>query len=189
MRVMVIIDHPWPESFNFAVAGRVQATLEEAGHEVDFLDLHREDFDPVLRREELAVYTRGESLDPKVAGYQERISAADHLVFLFPVWWDVMPALLKGFFDKVFLPGWAFAEADASPMLGFIGGATVITTMGAPEAIHTSVEPVLCKGILAFCGIRDSRWFNIVDVAGISQGDRQQWMDEVCLHFRSLPQG
>ena len=186
MTIMLILDHPWSESFNHAIARRAITALERAGHEVDFLDLHREDFDPVLRQEELAVYTRGESKDPKVAGYQKRIASADHLVFVFPVWWETMPALLKGFIDKVFLPGWAFAEEDAAPLLGHIRGATVITTMGAPEAIHTSVEAAFCRGVLEFCGISGVRWFNIVNVGGISDRERTEWLDGVAAHLENL---
>ena len=186
MRVMVTIDHPWPGSFNHAILDRVVRTLEAGGHEVDVLDLHTEGFDPVLRREELAVYTRGEYLDPKVAEYQDRIGRSRHLIFIFPVWWEVMPALLKGFFDKVFLPGWAFREDDAAPLLTSIDGATVITTMGAPEAVHTSVEPVLCRGILGFCGIEESRWLNITDVAHRPPEARAAFLDKIAAHLREL---
>jgi putative NADPH-quinone reductase len=186
MKIMVIIDHPWPESFNHAIARRAADVLERAGHQVDVVDLHQEDFDPVLRREELAGYARGETKDPRVPEYQRRIAASDHLVFVFPVWWETMPAMLKGFIDKVFLPGWAFAEADAAPLLGHIGGATVITTMGAPEAIHTSVEAAFCKGVLEFCGIAETTWLNIVDVGNVTQQERTAWLDGVAGHLEHL---
>lgn len=186
MRVMVTIDHPWEGSFNHAILKAVVATLRGAGHEVDVLDLHREGFDPVLRADELALYKQGGYLDPKVAEYQQRIAAAQHLVYIFPVWWEVMPALLKGFFDKVFLPEWAFTEADATPLLTHIAGATIITTMGAPEVIHTSIEPVLCRGILGFCGVRHTRWFNICRVGEITDDERRAWLDEILAYLRGL---
>lgn len=186
MRVMITIDHPWPESFNHAILARVSDTLTGAGHEVDVLDLHQDGFDPVMHVEELALYTRGGHLDPKVREYQQRIDQAQHLIYIFPVWWEVMPAMLKGFFEKVFLPEWAFAEADASPKLTHITGATVITTMGAPEMIFTSIEPVLCKGILGFCGIDSTRWFNILDVSHISDDTREKWLAEIDTHLRDL---
>jgi len=186
MHVMAIIDHPWHKSFSHCVLGRAVATLEGQGHTVDVLDLHQDGFDPVLRVEELAVYTRGQFLDPKVGAYQERVKRADHLLFIFPVWWEVMPAMLKGFFDKVFLPEWAFAEADASPLLGHIQGATIITTMAAPEVIHTSVEPVVTKGILGFCGIQHTRWFNLVAVSDITPDAREAWVAEIEAYLKTL---
>lgn len=186
MRVMITIDHPWPQSFNHAILARAKAALTEVGHEVDVLDLHRDGFDPVMRADELAVYTRGEHLDPQVGVCQRRIEQAQHLIYIFPVWWEVMPALLKGFFDKVFLPGWAFVETDASPKLTFIQGATVITTMAAPEVIHTAVEPVVCKGILGFCGIEHTRWFNICEVSQITDAARETWLVEIETHLRQL---
>lgn len=186
MRVLVTIDHPWPLSFNHAILARVEETLAAGGHEIDVLNLHTDGFNPVLKEEELAVYEKGEFLDPKVGIYQKRIEAAEHLVFIFPVWWEVMPALMKGFFDKVFLPGWAFDGSDASPLLTHISGATVITTMGAPEVIYTSVEPVLCKGILGFCGISSYRWFNICDIPNSNPDQRRVYLDEIETYLRDL---
>jgi putative NADPH-quinone reductase len=186
MHVMVTLDHPWPQSFNHTILNVVVTALRANDHTVDVLDLHREHFDPVLHVEELAVYKTGKYLDPKVGEYQRRIQQADHLVYIFPVWWEVMPALLKGFFDKVFLPEWAFAEADAAPLLTHIRGATAITTMGSPRPIYTSVEAVLCKGILEFCGVQQTRWFNLCDVGVIAPEPRQAWLSEIEDYFRRL---
>lgn len=186
MHILAVIDHPWPQSFNHAILRRVVETLESGGHTVDVLDLHREHFDPVLHEAELAVYTQGKFLDPKVGEYQRRIEAAQHLVFIFPVWWEVMPALLKGFFDKVFLPEWAFTEADFHPLLTHITGATVITTMGAPEVVHTAVEAVLCNGILRACGVKQTTWFNLCAVSDVSAGARTAWLEEIEAHLRRL---
>jgi putative NADPH-quinone reductase len=158
MRVMVTIDHPWEWSFNYVILSRVVAVLDERGCEVDVLNLHQENFDPVMHVQELAGYMQGKSLDPKVADYQRRIMQADHLVYIFPVWWEVMPALLKGFFDKVFLPQWAFRRS-ASPVGACPAGTSV--TMGAPRPIYTSVEPVLQRDTRVLWCLH--RWFNICE--------------------------
>jgi NAD(P)H dehydrogenase (quinone) len=186
MHALVILDHPWQGSFNHAIMQRVVETLESNSYTVDVLDLHWENFDPVFHADELAVYKQGKFLDPKVGEYQQRTAQADQLVFIFPVWWEVMPALLKGWLDKVFLPGWAFREEDAAPLLTHIQGATVITTMGAPEVIHTSVEAVLCKGVLEFCGVQQTRWFNICEVGEITQAARAAWLDDVLRYIDAL---
>ena len=186
MHIMITIDHPWPESFSFTILNTVVATLKAGHHTVDVLDLNRDAFDPVMRVEELAVYAQGGVLDPKVREYQARIMAAQHLVYIFPVWWEVMPAMLKGFFDKVFLPEWAFTEDDTAPMLTHIAGATVITTMGAPRPIYTSVEPVVCKGILEFCGVQHARWLNLCEVGTVPEKTRLIWLDEIAHVIGSL---
>lgn len=186
MHVMVTIDHPWKESFNHEIMRQVIAVLEAGGHTVDVLDLHDEDFDPVMRVHELAVYTTGKFYDPKVGDYQERIRRADHLIYIFPIWWEVMPALLKGFFDKVFLPGFAFSEADFKPLLTHVKTGTVITTMGAPEVIYTSVEPMLCKGVLEVCGVQATKWFNLTEVSLQPQAVREAWVGEILDHVRAL---
>lgn len=186
MRVMLVIDHPWPESFNHQMLAAAVRGLEAAGHQADVLDLHLDGFDPVMHVEDLEVYRFGQSRDPKVKGYQDRLLAAQHLALIFPVWWEVMPAMLKGFFDKVLLPDWAFREVDFSPLLTHFTGATVLTTMGAPEAIHTSVEAALCRGTLEAVGIRPAQWINYLAVSTVSQGRRDQWLREIEAMFRAF---
>jgi NAD(P)H dehydrogenase (quinone) len=179
MRAMVTIDHPWEQSFSHVILTRVVSVLRGRGWDVDVLDLHQEGFNPVLHVHELAIYAQGKFLDPKVADYQQRIQRADHLIYIFPVWWEVMPAMLKGFFDKVFLPEWAFRERDAAPLLTHIKTGTALTTMGAPTPIYTSVEAVLCKGILEFCGVEETRWFNICEVGSKTEEQRLAWLGEI----------
>ena len=186
MHAMITIDHPWQESYNFAILAAVRRGLEASGCTVDVLDLNRDGFNPVMTVEELAVYKRGGALDPKVIDYQQRIARSAHLIYIFPVWWEVMPALLQGFFDKVFLPEWAFAEEDASPLLTHIRTGTAITTMGAPRPVYTSVERVLCKGILEFCGVQWTRWINCCEVSQVSLEQRCVWLDEVEAYARAL---
>lgn len=186
MRVMVVIDHPWGESFTHQMLKAAVRGLRGAGHEVDVVDLHQDGFDPVMHVDDLRVYRFGESVDPQVKDYQDRIMAAQHLIFIFPIWWEVMPAMLKGFFDKVFLPGWAFDKTDASPLIAHVQGATIFTTMGAPEAIHTSVEAALCRGTLEFSGIKPARWINYLGVSMVPQEQRDAWLDEVEDYCRNL---
>ena len=186
MRVMITIDHPWKESFNHFIMAQIVATLEQGGHTADVLDLHDEDFDPVLRVHELADYGQGIVHDPKVKEYQTRIMQAQHLIYIFPVWWEVMPALLKGFFDKVWTPEFAFTEADFAPLLGHIKTGTAITTMGAPEPIYTSVEPVLCKGILEATGVQQTTWINLADMPNTTEESRAAWVKSILAHVRAL---
>ena len=186
MHVLAIIDHPWNGSFNHALFSAVVCAAREAGHEVDELDLHRDGFNPAMTVDELAVYSSGRYLDPKVGDYQKRIERAEYLFLVFPVWWETMPAMLKGFFDKVFLPDWAFAEADASPNLGHVIGATVINTTGAPKAVHTSVEAALCRVTLGMAGVRRNEWINFLDVGNSTPEQRADWLSRASEAARNL---
>jgi len=186
MRTAIVYDHPWEGSLNSAAVQGLERALKDAGHEADILDPRGDGFNPVMNAEELRVYASGRYLDPLVGDYQARLGAAEHLFLLFPVWWDTAPALLKGFFDKVFLPGWAFAEADFSPLLGRIRGATVATTMGAPVADTVSVRQAVCEGLLRKCGIGDIAWLNILDVGNSSPEAREAWLESIRARARSL---
>jgi len=108
MRVLVVFAHPLETSFVAALHRRVVETLRSRGHEVDDLDLYAEKFNPVLSRETLRNYLDVSKNRAEVVPYVERVLAADALVLLFPVWFDGLPAILHGFFERVFLPGVSF---------------------------------------------------------------------------------
>ena len=112
MRVLVLFAHPVDTSFNAALHSAIVAALKSAGHEIDDCDLYAENFDPRLTREErLAYHEVGPNIEP-VKRYVERLQAANALVLSFPVWNFGYPAILKGFFDRVFLPGVSFDLLD-----------------------------------------------------------------------------
>lgn len=112
MRVLVLYAHPVETSFNAALHDAIIAALKTAGHAVDDCDLYREGFDPRLTREErLGYHEVGPNIEP-VRHYVERVQAAEGLVLSFPVWNFGYPAILKGFFDRVFLPGVSFDLLD-----------------------------------------------------------------------------
>lgn len=132
MRVLVLYAHPNPESFGSALHGAVVKGLTEAGHEIDDCDLYAEGFDPVLSEAERAGYhDLASNIDP-VAGYVARLRAAEALVMCFPVWNYGYPAILKGFFDRVFLPGVSFKLIDGKvrPNLWNIRKLAAVTTYG-----------------------------------------------------------
>jgi len=181
----IIIDHPWTGSFNHAVLTAFSEGLRERGHTLDVLDLHKAGFNPVMSEEELKVYSEGKSLDPLVADCQARLMVADHLVMVFPIWWNVMPARMKGWMDKVLLPGFAFTkDAPPKPMLKHIHGATVLTTTVVADAVHReeyhqALQWVLCKGTLKFCGITPVEWLNFGGTGVASQAEHDAWLAHI----------
>lgn len=133
MRVLVIFCHPAPGSFNAALHERVVHELRARGHEVDDCDLYREGFAPALSADELARYHRVPENRSAVAAYVERLQRAEALVFVFPVWNFGLPAMLKGFFDRVLLPGVSFDMSDPKairPGLTHLRHVVGVTTYG-----------------------------------------------------------
>jgi len=109
MRVHVVHAHPVETSFNRALFDTTVTALTAAGHEVDALDLYQEQFDAVLSREErLNYHDIPGNLTSAVKPYVDRLRAAEAIVFVHPVWNYGYPAILKGYFDRVFLPGVSF---------------------------------------------------------------------------------
>src|SRR5579871_6536741 len=118
MRVLVLYAHPVETSFVSALHGEVVAALRARGHDVDDCDLNIEGFDPVMSRQDRIDYHNPAVNRSRVAPYVDRLLAAEALVFVFPVWNYGFPAILKGFVDKVFLPGVSFdlkENGDYSP--------------------------------------------------------------------------
>ncbi|QBK31271.1 NAD(P)H-dependent oxidoreductase [Roseitalea porphyridii] len=132
MRILVLHAHPVEESFGGALHRLAVERLAAAGHAVDDCDLYAEDFDPRLSPQERRGYHEiGPNIEP-VRPYVERLRAADALVLCYPVWNFGYPAILKGFFDRVFLPGVSFTIENGRvvPCLHNIGKVAVITTYG-----------------------------------------------------------
>jgi NAD(P)H dehydrogenase (quinone) len=105
LRVLVVFAHPLEGSFVSALHARVVEVLRAGGHVVDDLDLHGEKFDPVMSRDGLLRYVDTTANTREVEGYVERLRAAEALVLIFPVWFDGLPAIMQGYFQRVFLPG------------------------------------------------------------------------------------
>jgi len=120
MRVLVVYCHPVETSFHAALHQEVLKNLRAAGHEVDDCDLYAEGFNPVLSREERLGYHDVPSNQLPLAPYVERLLWAEGIVFCFPTWCFGLPAMLKGYFDRLFMPGVAFDISDPAnvkPML------------------------------------------------------------------------
>jgi NAD(P)H dehydrogenase (quinone) len=105
LRILVVFAHPLETSFVSALHARIVEALRAGGHFVDDLDLYAEKFDPVMSPEGLRHYVDTSANTREVEGYVGRLRAAEALVLIFPVWFDGLPAILQGYFQRVFLPG------------------------------------------------------------------------------------
>jgi NAD(P)H dehydrogenase (quinone) len=136
MRVLYVYCHPLDDSFHAAIRKEALAGLAEAGHEVDLLDLYAERFDPALTAERRRDYHDPERNRRNNEAYVERLMAANALVVQFPTWSFGPPAMLKGWFDRMFGPGIALDLSDpghARPTLQHIERITGIATYGRPR--------------------------------------------------------
>ena len=112
MRVMVVYAHPVDTSFNAAVYATVTEALSGAGHEVDACDLYAESFPAIMSREDRLLYHQSPANRALAEPWIKRLEAADALVMVFPTWVFGPPAILKGFLEKVLVPGFAFELVD-----------------------------------------------------------------------------
>jgi len=93
----IIYAHPYDQSFNHGILRRVQQLLDEKGEKYRLIDLYADGFNPAYTKEELALFNQGKALDPLVLHYQELLKTTNRLIFIFPIWWADMPAIVKGF--------------------------------------------------------------------------------------------
>jgi NAD(P)H dehydrogenase (quinone) len=136
MRILVLYAHPVETSFHAAMHARVVTALRAAGHEVDDCDLYAENFNPVLSREERLNYHNTAVNRAPVKSYVERLERADALVLCFPVWCFGLPAILKGWFDRVLMPGVSLDISDPAhvkPALTNLKKIAAVTTYGRPR--------------------------------------------------------
>lgn len=136
MHVLVVYCHPVETSFASALHQEVLKNLLASGHTVDDCDLYAEGFDPVMSREERLQYHEVPRNREPLADYVARLNKADALVLCFPTWCFGLPAMLKGFFDRLLMPGVAFDISDPAhvkPMLTHIKRIAAVVTYGRPR--------------------------------------------------------
>lgn len=156
-KIVVVNGHPDKESFNSAIAHSYMKSAMDSGSEVRYIAIGTLDFNPNLQ----FGYRQRMEMEPDLVQALEDIQWSEHQVWIHPVWWLGMPAIMKGFFDRVFLPGITFKTAKGQPTQGLLNATTarIITTAGdltieTYEEIYRSSGLVqLQKGILEYCGI------------------------------------
>jgi NAD(P)H dehydrogenase (quinone) len=179
-RILLILGHPSGTSFCAALAERYVQSAIDAGHEVRQLRLGELDFDPVLREG----YRQIQALEEALSVAQSDILWAEHLTLVYPIWWGGIPALLKGFFDRVFLPGFAFKyrKGKAFPDKLLKGRtAHLLVTMDTPPWYYRWFYRMpglhqVRKTTLEFCGIKPLRTLTFGPVLGSSDHQRKTWL-------------
>lgn len=182
-KVLIINGHPNKESLCFALSDAYAKGAAEARAEIKEIIIRDLKFDPNLQ----FGYQKRCELEPDLVKSWEKIKWADHIVWVHPVWWGGMPAILKGFIDRVFLPGFAFRYRENSIMWDkLLTGKTarIITTLDQPGWYYwlkyskPSINQ-LKKSTLEFCGIKPVKvsYFGIIKTA--SKQKREKWINDV----------
>ncbi|MDJ0994525.1 MAG: NAD(P)H-dependent oxidoreductase [Dinoroseobacter sp.] len=184
-RALVLAAHPCGESFSQALHGAVVGQLEARGWDVDDCDLYAEGFDPVLSETERRGYHEvGANIEP-VSGYVERLRAADALVMVFPVWNFGYPAILKGFLDRVFLPGVSFRmeEGKVRPNLTHVKRLAAVTTYGGTRmrALLAGDPPRHCvkRAVWHVCRPTTMKYLALYDMNRASEAKRKAFLQRV----------
>lgn len=185
MKSLVVYAHPNPESYNHAVLQVVEDELKKAGNVVIIRDLYAENFDPFLKGEDFKSLMVGKVL-PDVEKEQAYIRDADLIVLIFPVWWFSVPAILKGYIDRVFSYGFAYRITDEKPE-GLLTDKKVLifSTTGGDEATYDrcGYRDALTKtqdaGIFRFCGMEVLDHKFLFGVPSVSHERRIEMLEEV----------
>ena len=192
MRVLLILGHPRPDSFGAALFEAYRAGMTDVGIELRTLRLSELAFDPNVRCPSPA----DQELEPELAEAQRLIGWAHHLVFLYPNWWGTVPALLKGFLDRVLTPGFAFRFHRDGSWDKLLAGKTaeLVTTMNTPRWVYRWIygapgHRAMTRATLGFCGIRTVRVQSFGIVERSTPAERRRWLEAARQRGRALSSG
>lgn len=195
MQVVVLLAHPNSDSFNHAIAKRAVETLTSVGHQVHLLDLYALGWKAAMSADERSAY-HGDNpvLDPLVASHVELLHRADALVFVYPTWWSSLPAILKGWLERVMVPGVAFVFDEAGKVqsaLTHVRRIVGISTYGSPRryvrSINDNGRRTLTRALRLTCGIRTRcRWLGLYAIDTASTDERAAFLVRVERRMRAL---
>ncbi len=189
---LIVYAHPNPKSFNHAIKEKVVEVLtrRDVPHEVR--DLYATGFNPVLSAKDFETFLSG-SVPEDIKLEQEFIRKAQFLVFIYPIWWTGMPAILKGYIDRVFSYGFAYEERNGE-LVGLLSDkkAIIINTLGAssldygPSGMEECLRKTADVGIFKFCGIEVIEHMFLYSVPYVSDEERSKMLELVEKTFEKL---
>jgi NAD(P)H dehydrogenase (quinone) len=182
-KILVLLGNPDSDSFDGALAEAYAKGAKEEGYEVEQLEISKINFDPLLHHG----YRVIQELEPDLHKAQELIKWCDHIVIVFPTWWGSAPAIFKGFFDRTFLPGFAFKYRPNSKLWDkLLSGrsARIIITTGGPAWYYRFIigAPGLMmmkKSILSFSGFKPIHSTVIGNIRFLKEDKRLNWIQKI----------
>jgi NAD(P)H dehydrogenase (quinone) len=185
MNYLLIYSHPNPKSFNHAIRETIMAEFRNTGTDITLRDLYAINFNPLLTADDFTEIQKG-SVRDEVRAEQKLISAADILIVIYPLWWSGMPAMLKGYIDRVFSYGFAY-EITESGAVGLLAGKKVflVTTMGASKEdyqkldMFRSFDQTVDSGIFRFSGMEVIDHIYYASVPYVTDDDRKKMLAQL----------
>ena len=189
MKYLIIYAHPDNSSLNNHLLKNVIDNLQKEQQEIEIRDLYKNQFNPVLSFADMEGQRMGK-VDATVQREQEYISWADHLVFIYPIWWTGMPAIMKGYIDRVFSYGFAY-RYDQGVQRGLLTGkmATIINTQGKSKAEYENIgmDKALSltsdKGVFKYCGLEINQHFFFDRADKVSSSVVEDWVAQISKVF------
>ncbi len=183
MKILLINGHPDHESYNHALAQTYAKNARKAGHEVKEIVIADLEFNPNLQYG----YRKRTELEDDLLDAQEKIRWAEHLVWVYPVWWGGVPAIMKGFIDRVFLPGFAFKKREGSPWWDkYLSGKTarLICTMDQPTWYYRLINRApshhaMKKLTMQFVGVKKVGISSIGPIRLSKLEFRERWLNKI----------
>ncbi len=191
MKVLVLYANPVDTSFGAAIHAAALGALRSRGHDVDNCDLYAERFDPILDREDRLVYDHAPQNRRNVAPYVDRLLAAEGLVTIYPVWNLGFPAMLKGYFDRVFLPGVTFEiepNGSVATKLHNIRRLAAVCTYGASRlqcaVLGDAPRHYIKRSVKALCKPGAAcDYLALYDLNTSRDADRRRFLGRITDHF------
>jgi NAD(P)H dehydrogenase (quinone) len=182
MKVLVIYAHPNPKSFNHAILEEFTRGLEDGGHMHEIVDLYAIDFDPRVRLEELAQFSGGQ-VAKDALDQQQKVASADALAFIHPMWGWSIPAILKGWLERIFSYGFAYRQSEKG-MEGLLkhSKALVLSTAGGPEEYYRSfgyfdAHKKIANGFFNPSGINNVEYTCFYTVSAVADEERKKYLE------------
>ena len=181
MSKLIVYCHPYDKSFNHAILEKIKEQEDIIG----VIDLYKDKFSPIYTTEELEIYSAGKTLDDNVKKYQQLLLSADELIIITPIWWNNIPGMLKGFFDKVMKVHFAYenTKMGVKGLLTNIERAYVVTTSNSPTwYIKLAAGNVIngsLKATLKQIGVKKITWKNLGNIKSSSKVQRGKFLDEL----------
>jgi NAD(P)H dehydrogenase (quinone) len=192
-RFLIVRCHPVPDSFLLTAVDRAEASLRGRGHDCRVIDLYAEGFDPVLGRDEWQ--QRQQGVPESLRAHTESLSWATDLVLAYPTWYGSTPAMLKGWFDRVWGKGVAWdlppGARRPTPLLRNIRKVWVITTHGSPKAMNIlqgeAGRQFMLRTLRLTCSLRCRvRWLAFYGNDGATAVDRVDYLDRIGRRFAAM---
>ncbi|PRY97840.1 putative NADPH-quinone reductase [Marinilabilia salmonicolor] len=195
MRTVIVFNHPNEGSYCNAILQSVTNGLQNVNHDVDLMHLDNDGFNPVMSKADLKAFIDHKPIDPQVIDYTERLKKANHLIFIFPIWWDIMPATTKGFVDRVLCPGVVYDHHPRGfglvPLLKNLKSVTIITTMNKPKIMYSLlignlIRKTMLRSVFKTIGYKNLHWISFTSVKSVSQKKRENWLINLENRFSKL---